>query len=74
LMIRGLGVRSKSLAGVAIRQGIKRSTFSHVAGWFGDLRLARRNRVQVLPDLGNETRKTSSGRICKLLPGGINPR
>src|SRR4029077_12137473 len=66
-------MRLKSLLLVLDGSGINRWMFAKVAGCSGYIRLATRNRVQVLPDLGNETRKTSSGRMIRLRPGRWSP-
>src|SRR5208337_2181757 len=73
-MMRGRGIRSKSRFVVPVGSGTSLSMFAQVAGSSGNLKLARRNLVHVLPDLGNETKKMSSGRMSRLRFGLYRPR
>src|ERR1700745_2802956 len=69
LMTRGDFMSSKNFFDFASTEGIRQSASSKPTGGFCCRRLAIRNRNQVLPDLGYETRNVSSGRTFSDIPG-----
>src|SRR4029077_1295773 len=68
-MTRGDFISSKNFFDFASTEGIRQSASSKPTGGFCCRRLAIRNRIQALPDLGYETRNVSSGRTFSDIPG-----
>src|SRR5882672_1897780 len=73
-MMRGRGVRISSRLRVTSGPGIMRLTFEKSIFSLGRTRLAIRNRAQVFPDLGYDTRNVSSGKTARFRPGAWCPR
>src|SRR5438270_356919 len=71
--MRGRGIRCKLRLLVTSGPGMTPFTLEKSIFSPGRTRLAIRNLAHVLPDLGKETRKVSSGYTARLRPGLCNP-